>query len=72
VGTRNLVYEVGNALIEQIPHHGPGDWPLQPASLAAAHRPAAALPATSPAVAHLPAVIERLRKPGESVSAASA
>jgi nitrogenase molybdenum-iron protein NifN len=35
-GTRNLVYEVGNLLIEQQPHHGPQDWPLPQASLAAA------------------------------------
>ena len=35
-GTRNLVYEVGNLLIEQIPHHGPNDWPLPRESLAAA------------------------------------
>jgi nitrogenase molybdenum-iron protein NifN len=35
-GTRQLVYEVGNLLIEQIPHHGPDDWPLPPDALAAA------------------------------------
>ncbi len=35
-GTRQFINEVGNLLIEQIPHHGPGDWPLPPASLAAA------------------------------------
>jgi nitrogenase molybdenum-iron protein NifN len=39
-GTRNLVYAVGNAFIEQIPHHGPDDWPLPPEALAAAARPA--------------------------------
>jgi nitrogenase molybdenum-iron protein NifN len=66
VGTRNLVYEVGNVLIEQIPHHGPGDWPLPAASLVAAQ------PAAQPSEVHLPPVIERLRKPGESLSAASA
>jgi nitrogenase molybdenum-iron protein NifN len=63
VGTRNLVYEVGNALIEQIPHLGPGAWPLPEAALAAA-RPAL------PAEVHLPAVIERLRKPDPVLSAA--
>jgi nitrogenase molybdenum-iron protein NifN len=35
-GTRNFVYEVGNLLMEHIPHHGPGDWPLTPAALMAA------------------------------------
>ena len=35
-GTRNFVYEVGNLLIEQIPHHGPNDWPLTEQALAAA------------------------------------
>ena len=37
-GTRQFVHEVGNLLIEQIPHHGPQDWPLPAASLAAAAR----------------------------------
>ncbi|MEK8033413.1 nitrogenase iron-molybdenum cofactor biosynthesis protein NifN [Ideonella sp. DXS29W] len=35
-GTRDLVYEVGNVLIEQIPHHGPNDWPLTREARAAA------------------------------------
>jgi nitrogenase molybdenum-iron protein NifN len=35
-GTRNFVYEVGNLLIEQQPHHGPDDWPLPAASARAA------------------------------------
>jgi nitrogenase molybdenum-iron protein NifN len=43
-GTRNFVYEVGNVLIEQIPHHGPNDWPL-PAAAVQAARGAAATPA---------------------------
>lgn len=51
-GTRSFLYAVGNLLIDQIPHHGPDDWPLPPASLAAA------------TVAHVPARIERLAKPG--------
>jgi len=59
-GTRNFVYEVGNLLMEQIPHHGPGDWPLPAASLAAA------------GVAHVPAVIGRMPKPEEKLAAASA
>jgi nitrogenase molybdenum-iron protein NifN len=63
-GTRNFVYEVGNVLIDQIPHHGPQDWPLPEASLAAAMAP--------PAVAHLPAVIRRMSKPDEKLAAASA
>ena len=58
-GTRNFVYEVGNLLMEQIHHHGPNDWPLPAASRAAA-------------VAHVPAAIERLRKPDDKLAAASA
>jgi len=46
-GTRNFVYEVGNALIEQIPHHGPQAWPLPAASLAAARARTATLAAAS-------------------------
>lgn len=43
-GTRNFVYEVGNLLMAHAPHHGPDDWPLPAASLAAAQpgRPATA------------------------------
>ncbi|MEK8026517.1 nitrogenase iron-molybdenum cofactor biosynthesis protein NifN [Pseudaquabacterium rugosum] len=40
-GTRNLVYELGNLFIDLIPHHGPQDWPLQPAALDAARPPEA-------------------------------
>ncbi len=58
-GTRQLAYEVGNLLMDQIPHHGPDDWPLPSASRAAA-------------VAHVPAVIPHLRRPDESPAAASA
>jgi nitrogenase molybdenum-iron protein NifN len=77
VGTRNLVYEVGNALIEQIPHHGPDAWPLPAASLAAAlgNSPAASLAIAQPALpaeVHLPALIHRLRQPEPSLSAAKA
>ncbi len=57
-GTRQFVYEVGNLLMEHIPHHAPGDWPLPTASRAAA-------------VAHLPAKIPRLQRPDESIAAAS-
>ncbi|HJV71737.1 nitrogenase iron-molybdenum cofactor biosynthesis protein NifN [Ideonella sp.] len=46
-GTRNFVYEVGNVLIEQIPHHGPQDWPLPQAALAAARARTATLAAAS-------------------------
>lgn len=35
-GTRHFVYEVGNLLMAQIPHHGPDHWPLPEASVAAA------------------------------------
>ena len=58
-GTRNLVYAVGNLMIEQIAHHGPQDWPLPAASRVAA-------------VAHVPARIERLPRPGDQLAPASA
>ncbi|KVE77654.1 nitrogenase iron-molybdenum cofactor biosynthesis protein NifN [Burkholderia vietnamiensis] len=29
-GTMNLIFEIANLMIEQIAHHGPGDWPLPP------------------------------------------
>ncbi|MBQ0933542.1 nitrogenase iron-molybdenum cofactor biosynthesis protein NifN [Ideonella sp. 4Y16] len=48
-GTRNLVYALGNQFIDQIPHHGPNDWPLGPAARAAARGDAS--PATAPAIA---------------------
>lgn len=44
-GTRRFVYEVGNLLIDQIPHHGPNDWPLPPQARAAARGEAPSLPA---------------------------
>ncbi|MGC4078399.1 MAG: nitrogenase iron-molybdenum cofactor biosynthesis protein NifN [Rubrivivax sp.] len=53
-GTRDFVNAVGNALIECIAHHGPDDWPLPAASLAAVE-------AVPPAVAHVSAVIPRRR-----------
>lgn len=63
-GTRSFVYAVGNLLIDQIPHHGPHDWPLPAASAAAAQ---------VPAVAHVSAEhIPRLSRPDPQVSAASA
>lgn len=56
-GTRHFVYEVGNVLIEQIPHHGPDDWPLPAAALAAAQP----LSAVSPLLAVMePGCGERL------------
>jgi nitrogenase molybdenum-iron protein NifN len=64
-GTRQLVYELGNLFIDQIPHHGPNDWPLPATALAAAR-------GTLPAEVHLPASIPRLHKPDASLSAASA
>lgn len=57
-GTRNFIYEVANVFMEHMPHHGAGDWPLPPLSLAAAQgRVADALPA----VAHVSAQIPRAR-----------
>ncbi len=72
-GTRNLVYEVGNLLLEQIPHHGPEDWPLSEAALAAARGPALPLFSTLPGagVAHVGAEIPRL-SPGREAAVASA
>jgi len=40
-GTRNVVYEVGNVLMDHIPHHGPDAWPLGEQALAAARGEAA-------------------------------
>ncbi|MDD4885984.1 MAG: nitrogenase iron-molybdenum cofactor biosynthesis protein NifN [Thiomonas sp.] len=34
-GTRNLVFDIGNLLIAQTPHHAPDHWPLPAATLAA-------------------------------------
>lgn len=45
-GTRHFVYEVGNLLMAQIPHHGPGDWPLPEAALDAARGAMPSLGAT--------------------------
>jgi nitrogenase molybdenum-iron protein NifN len=67
-GTRQFVYEVGNLLIEQLPHHGPDAWPLPASSLPASSLAAVAVP---PAVAHLPAHIPRLSAPGSKLPAAS-
>jgi len=61
-GTRSFVYAVGNLLMDQIPHHGPADWPLPEASRAAA----------APAEVSLPARILRLAKPGDTLADASA
>ena len=73
-GTRNLVYEVGNMLMEQIPHHSPGDWPLPEAALAAA-RGDRALPlfstAPEPGVTHVSAAIPRVSH-GSPMAVASA
>lgn len=70
-GTRNLVYEVGNLLMEQIPHHGPDHWPLPEAAVAAAR--GQAMPTFStlpePGVAHVSAEIPRLLHRSEPVSA---
>jgi nitrogenase molybdenum-iron protein NifN len=51
-GTRTLVCALANLFIEQIPHHGPGDWPLPAAALQAAQ---------PPAEVHVSAVVGRLR-----------
>ena len=72
-GTRNFVYEVGNLLMAQIPHHGPGDWPLPDAALAAAR--GASMPTFTtvpePGLAHVSAVIPRAAR-GSPTAAASA
>jgi nitrogenase molybdenum-iron protein NifN len=35
-GTMALIFEIANLMIEQIPHHQPGDWPLSPTAQRAA------------------------------------
>jgi len=72
-GTRGLVYEVGNLLLAQIPHHGPQDWPLPERSLAAARGPAMPVFSTTPepGLAHVSAVIPRISHDG-ALAAASA
>lgn len=35
-GTMNLIFEIANLMIEQIPHHHAGDWPLTPEARRAA------------------------------------
>ena len=47
-GTRRFVCEVANTMLEHLPHHGPDDWPLPAASLAAA---AVSVPAVVPRLA---------------------
>lgn len=73
-GTRNFVYEVGNLLIEQIPHHGPNDWPLSQEALAAAR--GEAMPAFGtlppPGTAYVSTEIPRLAPASREVAAASA
>jgi nitrogenase molybdenum-iron protein NifN len=54
-GTRNFVYAVGNLLIEQIHHQGPGDWPLPAAAAAAATPRLKDAPATAAPFDHLAA-----------------
>lgn len=63
-GTRSFIYAVGNLLMEQIPHHGPNDWPLTQEALDAAKGP--------PAIAHVSAVIERMPRPDQSLAPAGA
>ncbi len=55
-GTRRFVCEVANTMLQHLPHHGPDDWPLPAASVAAA-------------AVHLPAAIPRLQRPDERLSA---
>jgi nitrogenase molybdenum-iron protein NifN len=44
-GTRDFVYAVGNLMLEHVAHHHPDDWPLPPASLAAAQGHEVSVPA---------------------------
>jgi len=44
-GTMNLIFEIANLMIEQIPHHHAGDWPLTPEAQRAAAADAAPAPA---------------------------
>lgn len=65
-GTRNFVYAVGNLLIDQIPHHGPDDWPLSQAALDAARPP---LPIELAGETRIPAEIPRLRPRADAAAA---
>jgi len=47
-GTRALIYEVANLMIDRMAHHEPGHWPLPPASIEAARRTAQAEPHAIP------------------------
>jgi nitrogenase molybdenum-iron protein NifN len=72
-GTRNLIYEVGNVLIDQIPHHGPNDWPLTEEALAAAKGEPMPVFSTVPeaGVAHVSTDISRLPKLATTTEGAS-
>ena len=48
-GTRNLIVEVANLMIDALPHAGPGDWPLPPSTLDALGLPAGPAPAAQAA-----------------------
>jgi nitrogenase molybdenum-iron protein NifN len=48
-GTMNLIFEVANLMIEQIPHHHASDWPLTPEALLAATAVVSPSPAQMPA-----------------------
>jgi len=37
-GTMNLIFEIANLMIEHLPHHHAGDWPLSPEAQRAASR----------------------------------
>lgn len=65
-GTRNFVYAVGNLLIDQIPHHGPDDWPLSEEALQAARPP---LPIELASETRIPAEIPRLRPKADAAAA---
>ncbi len=46
-GTRNLIFELANVMLDRMPEHGPQSWPLPAESLEAARAPAPAAPAPS-------------------------
>ena len=52
-GTRNLIFELGNLMIDQIAHHGPESWPLPQASIEAARGHAQSSAAAKPEISSI-------------------
>jgi len=52
-GTRNLIFDLGNLMIDQIAHHGPESWPLPQASIEAARGHAQSSAAAKPEISSI-------------------